>query len=387
VDELYDAPQVASMMLVAAMGLIRTLSTTQRDHLVLEIDDPRRQDWDIIPRPETTGLSLHDLSRSQRILVWDTLAVALPIRTFTQSTQVPQLEHVLRDYEAGFLGRALGAWRDPGNYYVTIFGRPGFEDTWALRFYGHHLGINLTVIKERWITAGPSAIGQQPVNYDGTNKPLLDEETAGFAIINSLGDDLLARTIIHPVAPADFATRYTPRIGAIEYPDVIDLGMPHYRLTDKDRIATRFVRDEPSGVSGAELNAEQQRHLLLIIDRFLERHPQPIAHKLQQDVRKRGLEHVHFAWAGNTQPGTSHYFRIQTERFLIEFANAIASGDHIHSVLRDFDNDLGGELLAAHHPHPVPAPQDMPGVAEGDTRKVSSAILDPGLSGAAPTVH
>jgi hypothetical protein len=386
-SELYEAPQVASKMLVAAMGLIETLSVAQRDYLVLPLDDGRRQDWDIIPRPEHTGLSLHDLSRSQKILAWDLLAAALPVRTFTQSTQVPQLEHVLRDYEAGFLGRALGAWRDPNNYYVTIFGRPGFEDTFAVRFYGHHLGINLTVIKERWITAGPAAIGQQPVNYDGTNKPLADEESAAFAIINSLGDDQLARAIIHPVAPADFATRYTPRIGAIEYPDVIDLGMPHYRLTDKDRIATRFVRGEPSGVSGAELNAVQQKHLLLIVDRFLERHPQPIAEKLQRDVRERGLEHVHFAWAGDTRPGTSHYFRIQTERFLIEFANAIASGDHIHSVLRDFDNDLGGQLLAAHHPRPVPAPEDMPGVAEGNTRKVSSEILDPDLGGAAPAAH
>jgi Protein of unknown function (DUF3500) len=380
-SDLYEAPQVASKMLVAAMGLIRTLSTTQRDHLLLPIDDPSRQDWDIIPRPETTGLSLHDLSRSQKILVWDLMAAALPVRTFTQSTQIPQLEHVLRDYEADFLGRALGAWRDPNNYYVTIFGRPGFEDSWAFRFYGHHLGINLTVIKERWITAGPSAMGQQPAVYDGTNQPLHEEETAGFAIVNSLSDDLLAKAIIHPVAPADFATRYTPRIGAIEYPDVIDLGMPHYRLTDKDRIAARFVRSEPSGVSGAELNAVQQKNLLFIVDKFLERHPRPIAEKLQQDVRETGLEHVHFAWAGDTQPKTSHYFRVHTERFLIEFANAIASGDHIHSVLRDFDNDLGGDLLAAHHPHPVPAPEDMPGVAEGNTRKVSSEILDPGLGG------
>ena len=117
-------------------------------------------------------MSLHDLSRSQKILVWDLLAAALPLRTFTQATQIPQLEHVLRDYEADFLGRAIGVVAGPEHTTTvcTIFGRPGFEDTFAVRFYGHHLGINLTVIKERWITAGPSAMGQQPVVYDGTNK-------------------------------------------------------------------------------------------------------------------------------------------------------------------------------------------------------------------------
>ena len=107
-DDLYEAPQVASKVLVAAMGLIETLTVTQRAHLVLPLDAPQRQDWDIIPRPEGTGLSLHDLSRSQKILARDLLAAALPLRTFTQATQVPQLEHVLRDYEADFLGRAIG---------------------------------------------------------------------------------------------------------------------------------------------------------------------------------------------------------------------------------------------------------------------------------------
>jgi hypothetical protein len=43
---------------------------------VLPLDAPQRQDWDIIPRPEGTGLSLHDLSRSQKILVWDLMAAA-----------------------------------------------------------------------------------------------------------------------------------------------------------------------------------------------------------------------------------------------------------------------------------------------------------------------
>jgi hypothetical protein len=68
---------------------------------------------------------------------------------------------------------------------------------------------------------------------------------------------------------------------------------------------------------------------------------------------------------------------VHTGRFLIELVNSVQNGNHIHSVLRDLDNDLGGDLLAAHHPNPVPA--EFPGVAEGNTRKVSSSTLDPGL--------
>ncbi|TIC81768.1 DUF3500 domain-containing protein [Nocardioides sp. GY 10127] len=376
-NELYEAPEVASKMLVAVMGLIETADLTQRQHLVLPMDDPHRFDWDIIPRPEHTGLSLHDLTRSQKILVWDIIAAALPVRTFTQSTQVPQLEHVLRDYEADFLGRALGAWRDPHNYYVTIFGRPGFEDTWAFRFYGHHLGINLTVVKERWILATPSAMGQQPVNYDGTNKPLHDEESAAFRVLGSLTEEQRTRAIVHPVAPADFVTRYVPRIGSVEYPDVRDLGMPQYRLTDKDRHALRLVKDNPTGITGDELTPEAQADLLYVVDKFLERFPAPIAKKLQDDVRAAGLDTVWFTWAGDEHPGTPHYFRVQTPRFLMELVNAIADGDHIHSVLRDFENDLGGEILLAEHPDAMP--DRLPWESQGDTRKVSSADLDPQL--------
>ena len=174
-----------------------------------------------------------------------------------------------------------------------------------------------------------------------------------------------------------------PRIGDVEYPDVIDLGMPQYRLTDKDRHATRLVRREPAGIAGSELDEAQQANLLLIVDRFLERHPVPVAEKLKRDVRDRGLDKVWFAWAGDTRPKTPHYFRVHTERFLIELVNSVGSGDHIHSVLRDFDNDLGGELLLANHDDKA-VPDEMPGVAEQNTRKVSSTDLDPGLAVAPP---
>ena len=158
-------------------------------------------------------------------------------------------------------------------------------------------------------------MGQQPVVYDGTNKPLADEEAAGFAIINSLADDKLSKASIPPRIPGRLLhpLRAPHRRG--EYPDVIDLGMPQYRLSDKDRHATRLVRNEPAGIPGSELDEAQQANLLLIVDRFLERHPRPVAEKLQREVRDRGLDKVYFAWAGDTRPKTSHYFRVHTERF------------------------------------------------------------------------
>ena len=54
---------------------------------------------------------------------------------------------------------------------------------------------------------------------------------------------------------------------------------------------------------------------------------------------------VYFAWAGATEPGVGHYYRIRGKRFLIELVNtqADAAGNpanHIHSVYRDLTGDF-----------------------------------------------
>jgi hypothetical protein len=56
-----------------------------------------------------------------------------------------------------------------------------------------------------------------------------------------------------------------------------------------------------------------------------------------------------FAWAGGTNPGDPHYYRIQTSAFLIEFDDTQDNANHIHSVWRDLRNDFGGDLLRAHY--------------------------------------
>lgn len=47
----YEAPETATRMLVTAMGLLDTLTAQQHACAVIaDFDDPRRLDWDIIPR-------------------------------------------------------------------------------------------------------------------------------------------------------------------------------------------------------------------------------------------------------------------------------------------------------------------------------------------------
>jgi Protein of unknown function (DUF3500) len=369
----YEAPQTATKMLVLAMGLLDTLSPAQRAAAVIsDFDDPRRLNWDIIPKPDRTGVPLHDLDRHQRVLVWDLIRLAVPLRTFTKILAIPPLEHVLRDYEHSFLGPALQTWRTSDSYFVTFFGRPGFEDTWTLRFLGHHVCVNVTVIEERWICATPAALGQQPTEYDGVLNPLADDEGLGFRLLGMLDDEQRAAAVIHDVAPADFVTRQVPRIGAFEYPDHYDLGMPDYTITDDDRRALKFTQNEPSGISGDRLRADQQQVLWDLVDCYLDRLPPETGAKHKAELREAGVDRVAFAWAGALTRGKPHYFRVQTDRFLIEAVNAVGGGNHLHSALRDFDNDFGQQL------HQDQGDADTQwGRAHLQTRSVSSAESSP----------
>ena len=372
---LHEAPATATKLLVTAMGLIDTFDPEQRSQAIIDdFDDPRRLNWDIIPKPDRTGIPLHQLDRHQKVLVWDLIRLAVPLRTFTKVLAIPPLEHVLRDYEHDFLGPALQTWRSSDSYFLTFFGRPGFEDTWTMRFLGHHVCLNLTIVDERWIAATPVALGAQPTEYDGVLKPLADDEGLAFDLLASLDAEQRAQAVIHDVAPADFVTRQVPRVGAYEYPDHYDLGMPGYTITEGDRVALKFFRDNPSGISGAKLTDDQQHILLDLVDCYLDRLPPEAAERHRHGLRADGIEQIFFAWAGAQQRGVPHYFRVQTGRYLIEAVNAVGGGNHLHTVLRDFDNDFGFDILASQ------AGKDaIWGKGHLVSRSISSAEADPGL--------
>ena len=66
-------------------------------------------------------------------------------------------------------------------------------------------------------------------------------------------------------------------------------------------------------------------------------------------IEKAGWDKVYFAWAGGTEKGQPHYYRVQGPTFLIEYDNTQNDANHIHAVLRDFDNDFGEDLLRKHY--------------------------------------
>ena len=63
----------------------------------------------------------------------------------------------------------------------------------------------------------------------------------------------------------------------------------------------------------------------------------------------REFDRLRFLWAGGSERGQPHYYRIQGERLYIEYDNVQRGANHIHTVWRDLANDFAGDVLARHY--------------------------------------
>jgi hypothetical protein len=104
----------------------------------------------------------------------------------------------------------------------------------------------------------------------------------------------------------------------------------------------------PSGLDAAAMSAAQRDLLMKLLDVYIGKMAGDIAEDRLTRVRKAGVEKIGFAWAGETERGKKHYYRVQGPTFLIEYDNTQNDGNHIHSVWRDFNGDFGRDLLREH---------------------------------------
>ena len=106
---------------------------------------------------------------------------------------------------------------------------------------------------------------------------------------------------------------------------------------------------ENSGINYADLNSQQKRILVSLIEELASTQPEPIAEERLNIIREEGLDHIKFAWIGGTERGDAHYYRVQGPSFLIEYDNTQNNANHIHLVWRDFTGDFGRDLIRIHY--------------------------------------
>ena len=102
------------------------------------------------------------------------------------------------------------------------------------------------------------------------------------------------------------------------------------------------------GIPGAALTGGQRDLLTAVIESYVGLMADDVAALRRAAVLAGGLDDVRFAWAGPIERGEVAYYRVQGPEFLIEFDNTQEDPNHIHAAYRDFDGDLGRDLLREH---------------------------------------
>lgn len=302
------------------------LTPEQQAQAFLSFEDDAREGWNFVPA-DRKGLKLSDMNDMQRQLVQGICQAALSLRGMEKVRGIQQLEGILYELENQNPGR------DPLKYILAVFGTPSGTDPWMLRFEGHHLSLNWTIIGNTVISSTPQFMGSNPGEVrEGSCKGLRvlgAEEDLARGLVMALDAQQRAHCILSSTAP----------------PDII---------TGRDRQAS-LQADE--GIAFGQLTPPQQAMMMKLIEELAHVQNEELAAVRLDKVRAEGLDGVKFAWMGGLQKGQGHYYRIQGKTFLIEYDNTQNNANHVHVVWRDPANDFGRDLLREHYenaPHPAP---------------------------------
>ena len=157
----------------AANAFLASLDEAKRARASFPFDSDERQNWHYTPR-ERKGVSLKEMNESQKNAAVALANAVLSEKGAMKAAQIISLEGVLAVLEDN------PGFRDPEKYYVAVFGTPGDEDGWGIRFEGHHLSINVTFVGDAGFSVTPSFMGTNPAEVrEGAMKgmrPLAAEE-------------------------------------------------------------------------------------------------------------------------------------------------------------------------------------------------------------------
>lgn len=321
VFESVSEPQKV-VMVEAAQNFLNSLDDQQKSKATYTLDSDERYTFIFVPNDNRKGLKLSEMNDVQKQAAKDLIKASLSKSGYEKATNVMELEGILKVVE----GRGSDDnYRDPTKYFFTIFGEPSPKGAWGWRLEGHHLSMHFSALSGQLVSGTPTFIGTNPAKVPSGPKKgwrVLDmEEDIARDLVQSFNESQLQTTLVAEEA----------------YPDI---------LTGTGRQAEKTATE---GVAYTDMSADQQKTLMQLIDIYYNRFKPEFKNNMMDRIKKNGLDKIHFAWAGGIEPGEKHYYRIQSPIFIIEYDNTQNNGNHIHTVMRDLENDFGEDLLKKHY--------------------------------------
>ena len=309
-----------SEMQTAAMDLLESFSEEQKKEASFSFEVEERFNWHFTPR-ERQGLQFGKLDETQREKLSTLMRTILSEQGYSKAEDIMSLELVLRVVEDR---PENDSYRDPENYYFSLFGDPSSSDPWGWRFEGHHLSLNFSSV-ENELSATPSFYGSNPAIV-----PL--GERKGHEALDK--EQNLARAFVKSLDEA----QQEAALVLDEVPEEIISGV------------ARKVEEMPlEGLAYADMNEGQQTAFLELLDVYLGNMIASYAKQQLAQIKEAGFDNLHFMWAGGLESGDAHYYRIHGPSILVEYDNIQTNANHIHTIWRDLNNDFGEDLLSKHY--------------------------------------
>ena len=375
--------EIAARMAAAAVALLESLDDTQRALVAWPFDDhEERTRWFYTPT-DHGGLPVGAMRPAQQRLTHQLAATGLSRAGYVTVATVMGLDNVLDELEGWSAGWGRERGRDPGLYYVRIFGDPAGDAPWGWRFGGHHVSVNHVVVDGEVVGSTPSFLGADPASSPllGPHplRPLAGAEDLGRELVRSLDEEQLHRAMLAPVAPVDLVTANRPEYGQddgdlpLPLADVWrnrfdgELGERVHQiqvnaeaaagLTLEHLEAVRLSSTDARGLPASALGHDQRVMLRALLDVYVRRIPDALAdEEAAKYADDASLDRLRFAWAGGVEPGEGHYYRVQGADLLAEYDNTQRGANHVHTVWRNPRTDFGIDVLRAHyevgHRHP-----------------------------------
>jgi hypothetical protein len=313
--------QAATQMAEAANKWLKSLSSQQKARATYHYADGERIFW-YYPPLNRHGVPLRDMDKNQRELAYRIMASGLSEEAYRRAKLIIDHESVLGPLEKE-QGHVTFV-RDPELYYWTVFGEPGGKDPWAWRVEGHHVSLHFSIWGDKVLSTTPFFFGANPAEVRKGPKQGLrilgTREDLAFELVDSLDAGQRARAIIYDRAPLDILTYNSSKVS-----------LP-----------------AEEGLPASRMSGTQKELLMALLTEYISQVRGDVAQEKLDAFKKQGIDHLYLAWAGPTERSKEHYYRLHGGNFVVEFDNRQNGANHIHSVLRDVENDFAQDVMRDH---------------------------------------
>ena len=359
-------------MAEGARAFLKMLDPSQRRIAAWPFpSDYERRRWFYTPT-DHGGLPLTEMRPALQRAALKLVASGLSRPGFVTVSTIMGLENALDELEGWDRDFEQERGRDPGRYYLRIFGDPDGDQPWSWRFGGHHVSINNLVLRGEVRSSTPCFLGADPASSPLLGgrllRPLGATEDLGRQVVKALNDKQRSQAVVSAQAPIDLVGGNRTRLqGGEQTPHILKIWRGRFgtqtteylqRLQEANEERAALTAEhfkairitlEPKGIPASALTTDQQEMLRALLGVYLARMPDEMAEIEAEKYLGDRIEKFSFMWAGGIEPGESHYYRIQGPHLLVEYDNFQRFANHIHSVWRDPESDFGDDMLLRHY--------------------------------------